>query len=61
MKEEERYADALISHKALHIMIHALNEQQNRSEYADTVLERLNDIDSYFNGKNSEKYHTVID
>lgn len=44
----EQYVDVKLSHKALHAIIHALNEQEIRSEIASRVLEKLNQLDDSF-------------
>lgn len=51
----EQYVEIKISHKALHTIIHALNEQEIRSELASRVLEKLNQLDDSFeNGKSNK-------
>lgn len=51
----EQYVEIKISHKALHTIIHALNEQEIHSELASRVLEKLNQLDDSFeNGKSNK-------
>lgn len=58
----DNYADIFISHKALHTIIHALNEQKNLTSYAKGVLESLNNIDNFFDNYPKEShYHTIIE
>lgn len=59
-KENEKYADVLLSHKALHTIIHALNEQKSRTEYADEVRQKLTDVDELFESE-ADSYRSIID